>query len=73
MSIRTVTLLLCAALGSTLVADDYWYNAILIPLLTLGLDGVMCQQIEILLQPLAHDRLDPIDDPAVQQSALGTQ
>ena len=40
MSIRTVTLLLCAALGSTLVADDYWYNAILIPLLTLGLAGL---------------------------------
>jgi branched-chain amino acid transport system permease protein len=40
MSIRTVTLLLAAALGSSLVADDYWYNAILIPLLTLGLAGL---------------------------------
>ena len=41
MSIRVgLLLLLVAALGVPLLADDYWYNAILIPLLTLGLAGL---------------------------------
>ena len=40
MPIRAIILLLIAALGLPLFADDYWYNAILIPLLTLGLAGL---------------------------------
>jgi branched-chain amino acid transport system permease protein len=40
MSSRLVPVLLIAALGVPLFADDYWFNAILIPFLTLALAGL---------------------------------